>query len=139
MPELRVTIPGLAATGRPRIKAGGRGLYNVPAVKRWKEAVKEAAFLAKMNHPSLTMPEEGVPVRADFNFYLPWQKATPKKLASTTAQHTQKPDLSNLIKHTEDALTEANMWTDDNQIDTLTAQKWRCPRDSERVEVVISW
>jgi Holliday junction resolvase RusA-like endonuclease len=67
------------------------------------------------------------------------QKSTPKKVAAFNGDHTSKPDLSNLIKHTEDALTEANMWADDNQIDTMTAQKFRCPRGEQRVEVVISW
>ena len=138
MPEIKITVPGVAATQRPRIAAGGRGMFNVPAVKQWKEAVKEAAFLAKMQSP-VTMPEEGVAVRVDFNFYMPWQKSVSKKVASTTAEHTQKPDLSNLIKHTEDALTEAGCWVDDNQIDTMTAQKWRCPRGEERVEILISW
>lgn len=113
-------------------------MYNVPAVKRWKEEVRQAAFLAQLQSPHQP-PEEGVPVRVDFNFYLQWQKSVPKKVASTTAEHTSKPDLSNLIKHTEDALTEANMWADDNQIDTMTAQKFRCPRGEQRVEVVISW
>ncbi len=138
MTSIKVVVPGVAATQRPRIAAGGRGMYNVPAVKAWKAAVKEAAFLAKLQS-QVTMPEEGVAVRVDFNFYIPWQKATPKKLAATTGEHTSKPDLSNLIKHTEDALTEANCWADDNQIDTMIAQKWRCPRGDERVEIEISW
>jgi crossover junction endodeoxyribonuclease RusA len=113
-------------------------MYNVPAVKQWKEEVKQAAFLARLE-AGATMPTEGVPVRVDFNFYLQWQKSAPKKVASTTGNHTSKPDLTNLLKHTEDALTEAGMWADDNQIDTLIAQKWRCPRGEERVEVIISW
>ena len=139
MPSLKITVLGVAATQRPRISAGGRGMYNVLGVKRWKDAVKEAAFLAKMKRPDLAMPSAGVPVRADYNFYLPWQKSTPKKKAATNGEHAQKPDLKNLLSHTEDALTDAGMWSDDAQVDTIAMQKWRCPRGSERVEVVISW
>jgi Holliday junction resolvase RusA-like endonuclease len=113
-------------------------MYNVPAVKEWKKKVKDAAFLAQLQSTHQS-PAEGVPVRVDFNFYLQWQKNVPKKVAAFNGDHTSKPDLSNLIKHTEDALTEANMWADDNQIDTLTAQKFRCARGEQRVDWVISW
>lgn len=138
MPKIEITIPDIPATQRPRIRADKRGMYNVPAVKEWKKKVKEAAFLAQLQSTHQP-PEEGVPVRVDFNFYLQWQKSTPKKVAAFNGDHTSKPDLSNLIKHTEDALTEARCWNDDAQIDTMTAQKFRCPRGEQRVEVVISW
>ena len=71
--------------------------------------------------------------------YLPWQKATPKKLAATTGAHVQKPDADNLLKPIMDALSEAEVWHDDNQVDRIFLQKWRCPRGEERVEIVVTW
>ena len=137
--KLTLVITGKAATARPRIRQNGHGMFNTPEVKRWKQNVKEQAFLQTRDVSHLLPIKAGVPVRADYNFYLPWQKATPKKLAHTNGEHTQKPDLKNLLSHTEDALSEAGIWTDDNQVDTITLQKWRCPRGDERVECVISW
>jgi Holliday junction resolvase RusA-like endonuclease len=138
MPSIKVVVPFTPATTRPKIAAGGQGMYNVPKVKQWKEQVKEASFLARMV-ASVTMPAKGVPVRADYNFYLQWQKNAPKKVALTNGAHTEKPDLKNLLSHTEDALTDADMWADDAQVDTITLQKFRCPRGEERVEITISW
>ena len=140
MPKLKITVSGVAATQRPRIAAGGRGMYNVPAVKAWKAAVKEAAFIAMLEAGRSQFPiPAGTSVTAVYRFYLPWQKATPKKLALTYGDHTQKPDLKNLLSHTEDALSEAGVWTDDNQVDRIFLQKWRCPRGEERVEITVTW
>jgi Holliday junction resolvase RusA-like endonuclease len=139
MPKIEITIPGIAATQRPRIKAGGRGLYNVPAVKRWKEQVKTAVFLQTRVVAHLLPIKAAVPVSVIYNFYLPWAKGTPKKLALTYGAHPQKPDLKNLLTHTEDALSEADLWVDDSQADTMALQKWRCPRNEARVEIVIAW
>jgi len=140
MPKLKITVSGVAATQRPRIAAGGRGMYNVPAVKAWKAAVKEAAFVAMLEAGRSQFP---VPARtsitAVYKFYLPWQKSAPKKVALTYTDHTQKPDLKNLLSHTEDALSEAGVWTDDNQVDEIAMRKWRCPRGEERVEITVTW
>jgi hypothetical protein len=81
----------------------------------------------------------GTSVTAIYKFYLPWQKNTPKKVALTYGDHTQKPDLKNLLSHTEDALSEAGVWTDDNQVDEIPMRKWRCPRGEERVEILVTW
>jgi len=138
--KLEFTIEGVPATQRPRIRANRRGMFNVPAVKQWKKKVVDAAFFAMLEAGNDQFPiPAGKPVRADYNFYLPWQKNTPKYKAGSVGDHTEKPDLKNLLSHTEDALSEAGLWTDDNQVDTITMQKWRCPRGSERVEVSISW
>lgn len=114
-------------------------MYNIPAVTQWKEKVKMAAFLASREQQVDVPIPAGKPVRADYNFYLPWQKNVSKKKAASIGDHTEKPDLKNLLSHTEDALSEAAIWTDDNQVDTITMQKWRCPRSEERVEIKISW
>ena len=139
MPRLEITIYGKPATQRPRIKAGGRGMYNISAVNHWKDNVKTAAFLASREQQVDVPIPAGKPVRADYNFYLPWQKNVSKKKAESVGAHTEKPDLKNLLSHTEDALSEADIWTDDNQVDTIILQKWRVPRGQERTEIVISW
>lgn len=140
MPQLSIVITGKAATQRPRIAAGGRGLYNIPAVKQWKAHVKEAAFLAMLKAGRSGFPiPAGTSVTAVYRFYLPWAKGTPKYKAETVVPHTGKPDLKNLLSHTEDALSEADVWNDDNQVDEIAMRKWRCPRGSERVEIIISW
>ena len=71
--------------------------------------------------------------------YLPWARATPKKLAATTGAHLQKPDADNLLKPIMDALSEAEVWHDDNQVDRIFLQKWRCPIGEERVEILVTW
>ncbi len=115
-------------------------MYNVPAVTQWKQEVKDVAFIRMLQAGKSQFPiEAGVPIRVDYNFYLGWPKGTAKKRASTYAAHPQKPDLKNLLSHTEDALSEAGLWNDDNQVDELAMRKWRCPRDEARVEVEISW
>jgi Holliday junction resolvase RusA-like endonuclease len=38
-----------------------------------------------------------------------------------------------------DALSEAQVWTDDNQVDRIFLQKWRCPRGEERAEITVTW
>ena len=140
IPKIEITVKGVAATQRPRIAAGGRSMYNVPAVKRWKAAVKEAAFMAMLEAGRSQFPiPVGTSVTAIYKFYLPWQKNTPKKVALTYGDHTQKPDLKNLLSHTEDAISEAGVWTDDNQVDEIPMRKWRCPRGEERVDITVSW
>jgi Holliday junction resolvase RusA-like endonuclease len=114
-------------------------MYNVKSVREWKAAVKTAAFLASREQQVDVPVPAGTSVTAVYKFYLPWSKGTPKYKAETIADHTEKPDLKNLLSHTEDALSEANIWTDDNQVDEIAMRKWRVPRGTERTEVVISW
>lgn len=134
LPRLDITVPGKAATGRPRINKGGRGMHNTKNVKAWVRDVKNATVGQVPNQ----IPAE-VPVRVDINVYLPWPKATKKVLAATNGAHTQKPDMDNLIKPILDALSQAGVWADDNQIDTLMGQKWRCPVGQERTEITVTW
>lgn len=81
----------------------------------------------------------GIPVAVMLDFFLPWPKATRKKVATTEQLHTKKPDIDNLIKPVLDGLTEAGLWEDDNQIAQLFGEKRQCPRGEERVEIVLKW
>ena len=138
MPNVEITVHGLAAPKSIRIvmKNGHPSMANNKKVRAWMDEVRWAA------HPivqGMTPPDKGTPVGIMVDVYLPWQKATPKKLAATTGAHTQKPDADNLLKPIMDALSEAGVWTDDNQVDRIFLQKWRCPRGEERVEITVTW
>ena len=91
----------------------GRGILveSSAKVKPWREAVKwaalEAARLAGWN---------GIingPVACDMTFTLPKPKSAPKRRVTFP---DRKPDLSKLVRSTEDALTEAGVWADDARV-----------------------
>ena len=90
-------------------------MANNKKVRAWMDEVRWAA------HGSESAPE-GTPVGIMVDVYLPWQKATPKKVAVTTGAHVQKPDADNLLKPVMDALSEAGVWQDDNQVDRIFLQ-----------------
>ena len=134
MTEVRITVPGVAAPKSIRIvmKNGHPGMANNKRVRSWMDEVRWKA------HGSESAPKE-VPVGIMVDVYLPWPKATPKKKAAANGAHVSKPDADNLLKPIMDALSEASLWTDDNQVDRIFLQKWRCPRGEERAEIVVTW
>ena len=138
MPKVEITVHGLAAPKSIKIvmKNGHPSMANNKKVRSWMDEVRWAA------HPLVQageIPEGGQPVGIMVDAYLPWQKATPKKLAATTGAHVQKPDADNLLKPIMDALSYAGVWHDDNQVDRIFLQKWRCPRGEERAEITVTW
>lgn len=140
MPEIKITVPGVAKPKSIRIvmKNGHPSMANNKGVREW---MTEVALVARLQVNSLDhyAGEEGEPIGIMVDVYLPWQKATPKKVAATTGAHTQKPDADNLLKPIMDALSEAGVWQDDNQVDRIFLQKWRCPRGEERAEITVTW
>jgi Holliday junction resolvase RusA-like endonuclease len=145
MSEIKITVPGVAAPKSIRIimRNGHPSMANNKRVRGWMTEVATAAKIV-MNQSeanyTLRFPfKSDTPIGIMVDVYLPWAKATAKKLAATTGAHLQKPDADNLLKPIMDALSEAGIWTDDNQVDRIFLQKWRCPRGSERVDIVISW
>lgn len=71
------------------------------------------------------------PVIANFKFYF----SKPESVSKKRTQHVVRPDLSKLIRATEDALTGI-IYTDDAQIVSIKAEKfYGLP---ERVEITIS-
>ena len=127
MPKIEITVPGVAAPKSIRIvmKNGHPSMANNKKVRAWMDEVRSAP--------------KGTPVGIMVDVYLPWQKATPKKQASVTGAHVQKPDADNLLKPIMDGLSEAGVWEDDNQVDRIFLQKWRCPRGEERAEITVTW
>ena len=114
---MTITVHGLPAPqGSKRFMGlkGGRGILieSSKKVKPWREAVKWAAL------------EQGGrmagPVVVDIVFTLPKPKSAPKRRETYPDRH---PDLSKLIRSTEDALTDAGVWEDDARVIRCVALK----------------
>ncbi len=97
----------------------GRGILieSSKAVKPWREAVKCAARDVVMFGPGQAMKG---PVIVEMIFTLPKPKSAPK---SRRTWPDRKPDLSKLVRSTEDALTDAGVWEDDARIIRCVASK----------------
>jgi crossover junction endodeoxyribonuclease RusA len=92
---------------------GGHGVLveSSKAVKPWRESVKWAAIEA-MRVQGVTCPLDG-PLRALMVFTLRKPAGAPKRKQSWP---DRKPDLSKLIRSTEDALVDASVIADDARI-----------------------
>lgn len=103
----------------------GRGIMveSSKAVKPWRQDVKAAAEDAINSlRPKLDdnwKPLDG-PLRVTMTFTLPKPMSAPKRRRSWPCR---KPDLSKLVRSTEDALTDAGLWTDDARIVELNVRK----------------
>jgi Holliday junction resolvase RusA-like endonuclease len=91
----------------------GRGILieSSKKVKPWREAV---VFAARENGGKLTGP-----VHLHVTFSCPRPKSAPK----SHIYADRKPDLSKLVRSTEDALTDAGVWEDDARVVTCLAAK----------------
>jgi crossover junction endodeoxyribonuclease RusA len=125
------------------LSKAGRGLMveSSAKVKPWREAVKHAA-LAMLQARGSPPPMDG-PLQVTMAFTLPKPKSAPKR-RRTWPDRT--PDLSKLIRATEDALTDAGVWADDARVVQLVATKnyptegvraLHCPGVWVRVEGVV--
>ena len=88
----------------------GRGVMveSSKAVKPWREAVKTAALEVMDGRPALDGP-----LRVSMVFTVRKPTSAPK---SRRTWPDRTPDLSKLCRATEDALTEAGVWTDDARV-----------------------
>jgi len=101
-------------------------------LKSYRQEVSKAALeqRAKIGFYDVMFGKHS-PVSAVFNFYF----AKPDSVSKKRTQHVVRPDLSKLIRATEDALTGI-IYTDDAQIVSIKAEKfYGLP---ERVEVTVS-
>jgi Holliday junction resolvase RusA-like endonuclease len=89
---------------------GGHGVMieSSKAVKPWREAVKWAAHAARNGAPPL---DGALIVRMVFT--MPKPQSAPK---TRRTYPNRKPDISKLIRSTEDALTDAGIWVDDSRV-----------------------
>lgn len=95
----------------------GRGILveSCAAVKDWREAVKWAARDAMAGMPA---PAIAGPIDVCMTFLMPRPKC-----AKSGAAACKKPDLSKLVRSTEDALTDAGVWEDDARVVLCVASK----------------
>lgn len=99
-----------APMGSKRHVGNGRMIESSKKVKPWREAVKWAAREA-MAAAGIASPIDA-PLVASMTFTMPRPKSAPK-----SRRHAdRKPDLSKLIRSTEDALTDAGLIADDARI-----------------------
>lgn len=107
---------------QPRAKAARIGgfirIYTPNTAKAWKEAVAAAAKKAAGSKwQTLEGPLE---LLLSFRFARPKAHFLKSGLRPTApVHHTKKPDADNLAKAVMDALTDAGIWADDDQIVSL--------------------
>lgn len=107
MNTLDFNVPGLPKPQpRPRWSGKMRRMYTPDTAKRWREAVAWAALGAR-NFSGTREPFAG---------------GVELSLAFTMPDH-RKADIDNLVKSTLDALVEAGVMRDDNQVVELHATK----------------
>lgn len=107
---------------------GGKGIMveSSKAVKPWREAVKCAALelIIGSGLGALTSVNQwgriDGPIEVRMVFTVPKPKSAPKRIRTYP---DRKPDLSKLVRSTEDALTDAGVWEDDARIVRCVASK----------------
>lgn len=107
---LTVIVHGLPAPqGSKRHVGNGVMIESSKNVKPWREAVKHAALDA-LGRAQYSFSG---PVILEIVFTLPKPKSAPK---NRITYPDKKPDISKLIRSTEDALTDAGVWEDDARV-----------------------
>lgn len=104
-----------APQGSKRHVGKGVMIESCKRVKPWRQDVKAAALEARMPiiaHTPLNPSLDG-PIRARMVFTLPKPASAPKKRRTWP---DRKPDLSKLLRSTEDALVESGIIADDARI-----------------------
>jgi Holliday junction resolvase RusA-like endonuclease len=107
--SITITVYGLPAPQGSKSFKGMRGGHAVMVessknVKPWREAVKWAAI----EHA------KGVRLKGPVILTIAFTMPKPKKPAYSVP--ATKPDLSKLLRSTEDALTDAGIWEDDARV-----------------------
>ena len=106
---LDVFVPGRAAPqGSKRSFGPGRMVEQSKYVGSWRDDVRAACMQAWVGHP----PLDG-PLVFEVEFVRKRPASAPK--TSTPADSTA-PDLSKLVRSTEDAITSAGVWHDDARV-----------------------
>lgn len=100
-------------------------------LKPWRESVKYAALDAAQANGSSTL-QGPLSLTIDFFFKRPashYGTGRNSQVLKQTAPDCKSsaPDLSKLIRATEDALTDAGAWADDRLVVEVSARKRYCP------------
>lgn len=118
---IRLTVFGMPAPQGSKKFVGttkeGRGILveSSKKVKPWRMDVKAAAEGMMQGKPAIDGP-----ITVLMTFTLPKPASAPK---TKRTYPDRMPDLSKLVRSTEDALTDAGVWADDARIITLVASK----------------
>lgn len=96
--------------------SGGRFIEASKYLPAWRQAVKEAAIVAKGEAETLT---DAVEVSVSFFLERPKSITVTKRPLPIVV-----PDLSKLIRAIEDSMTDAGVWADDSQVIKITAYKF---------------
>jgi len=105
-----------APQGSKRHVGHGVMIESSKRVKPWREAVAAAAFTARNGQP----PLDG-PLVLTVTFWLPKPASLSRRVIALGP--FRKPDLSKLVRSTEDALTTAGAIADDARIVRVVAEK----------------
>lgn len=122
---------------RPRATRMGKGirLYDPKKVAAFK---RQLGMLAKQKMLDRGLEPYDGPLEVRMEFYRPVQASLSKKerarRLSGVHRPTVKPDLSNYVKATEDALNGI-LWVDDSLIVTETSEKFYAEQPHLTVEV----
>ena len=115
--EIRIEIPG-----RPvpwSVKIGRRGAHGVlltpHRLRIWQDAATLFARIAMRGRKTIECAVKFSMV-AIFPIPKGWNKAKHQDAVDGKVLHKVLPDMTNLLKATEDALTEAKVWTDDGLV-----------------------
>jgi Holliday junction resolvase RusA-like endonuclease len=112
---IEIRVYGLPAPqGSKRHVGNGVMIESSKNVKPWREAVKWAA--------RDTIHADKTPVRGPVEVVMAFTMPRPKS-AKKGARADKRPDLSKLVRSTEDALTDVGMWEDDARVVTCWARK----------------
>jgi Holliday junction resolvase RusA-like endonuclease len=106
---MRIVVYGRPAPqGSKRHVGKGVMIESSKHVKPWRECVRWSALAVRKGAP----PLDG-PLVVSMVFTLAKPKSAPKR---RTIYPDRTPDLSKLVRSTEDALTDAGVWTDDARV-----------------------
>jgi crossover junction endodeoxyribonuclease RusA len=117
---MTITVYGLPAPqGSKRHIGKGIMVESSKNVKPWREAVKWAA----MSQPLALRDDSGKPLLSgpicvEMTFTMPRPKS-----AKTGSRPATRPDLSKLVRSTEDALTDIGAWEDDARVVLCISRK----------------
>lgn len=117
-PPIAPTVLSIVVYGSPApqgskkfvgvVNGHGMMVESSKKVKPWRQDVKAAALLVRDGRPSIDGP---VSVRMVFT--VPKPASSPKR---RKIYPMRKPDVSKLARSTEDALTDAGIWSDDARV-----------------------
>lgn len=123
---LQIAVIGVPAPqGSKRHVGNGVMVESSKKVRPWRDAVRSTAVQARAGLPTI---DEPVRVQMVFTFLRPASHFRTGKNAGLVRDGVPRapqgmPDLSKLIRSTEDALTDAGVWRDDARVVSLSAAK----------------